>query len=605
MMTNELKRRKFLQLVGLSVGAAAMPLATTSCAPSTKRPNVILILTDDQGYGDLACLGNPVIETPVMDKLHTESVRLTNFHVGPTCAPTRASLMTGRYCNRTGVWHTVMGRSLLRKDEITIADVFKSGGYKTAIFGKWHLGDNYPFRPFDRGFDEALVHGGGGVSQTPDYWNNDYFDDTYFHNGEPKKFDGYCTDVWFDNAITFIEQNRNKPFFCYMPTNAPHGPYNVAEKYSKPYLEKGLPPARARFYGMITNINENIARLEKRLEELNLRDNTILIFMTDNGTAIGVNTDKQQFVTDGYNAGMRGRKGSEYDGGHRTPCFIRWPNGGIGGGKDIDHVTAHVDILPTLMDLCGIEKAPDHKLDGTSLAPLLANPDAAWPDRILVTDSQRVDEPIKWRKSAVMTDQWRLINGKELYDMKTDPGQKKDVAAEHPDVVAKLRNAYEKWWADVSERFKEYCYIIAGTEHENPTRLTAHDWHYEPMPWNQGYIRKGMISNGFWAVEFAQAGEYEIALRRWPRELDKKINEDIPAKTCIPGVTDLPAGKAFHIQRCKLNIGDQEWEAPVTDDDEEVVFNVNLPKAQTKLQTWFYDRSGEEFGAYYVYITKT
>lgn len=229
-----------------------------------RRPNVVLVITDDQGYGDLGCHGNPIIQTPNIDALHSQSVRLTNFHVGPTCAPTRAGLMTGRYCNCTGVWHTIGGRSLLRKDEITLGDVFRAGGYRTGMFGKWHLGDNYPFRPHDRGFDEALYHGGGGVSQTNDWWGNDYFDDIYLRNGEPEAFQGYCTDVWFSQAMDFVERNRQQPFFCYLSTNAPHSPHNVPERYARLY--EGLPCERDRFYGMITNIDDNMARLRAHLQ---------------------------------------------------------------------------------------------------------------------------------------------------------------------------------------------------------------------------------------------------------------------------------------------------------------------------------------------------
>ena len=241
-------RREFLETIGIAAVSTGSLSILQSCtgvnqrdSAKGKRPNVILVMTDDQGYGDLACQGNPIIKTPHLDELYTQSLRLTNFHVGPTCSPTRAALVTGHYCNRTGVWHTIMGRSLLRKDEVTMGDIFSAGGYRTGIFGKWHLGDNPPFRPQDRGFGEVLVHGGGGVGQGPDYWGNDYFDDTYFHNGQPKKFTGYCTDVWFDGAMEFIEANRDRPFFCYIPTNAPHGPYNISDAYMNPYLDKGLP----------------------------------------------------------------------------------------------------------------------------------------------------------------------------------------------------------------------------------------------------------------------------------------------------------------------------------------------------------------------------
>jgi arylsulfatase A-like enzyme len=308
-----------------TLGRVAKGSSGAHSRASERPPNVVLVLTDDQGYGDLACLGNPILRTRNLDALYGQSVRLTDFHVSPTCSPTRAALMTGRYNNRTGVWHTVMGRSLLRRDEVTMADLFAAAGYRTGIFGKWHLGDNYPFRPQDRGFQEVLCHGGGGIGQTPDFWGNDYFDDTYWHNGVLEKSTGYCTDVWFDAALRFIESNRHRPFFAYVATNAPHSPYRVAEKYSRLYAGQTVP--NAGFYGMITNIDENVGRLMRTLQRLGLEENTILIFMTDNGTAAGMQGGK------GFNAGMRGTKGSEYDGGHRVPCFLHWPAGDLGEAR--------------------------------------------------------------------------------------------------------------------------------------------------------------------------------------------------------------------------------------------------------------------------------
>jgi arylsulfatase A-like enzyme len=577
-------------ILGGSVKRSAPPepvegLAMAQSHRGDRPPNVVLVLTDDQGYGDLGCLGNLLLQTPSLDSLYRQSVRLTDFHVSPTCAPTRAALMTGRYCNRTGVWHTVMGRSLLRRDEVTMADVFAAGGYRTGIFGKWHLGDNYPFRPQERGFQEVLVHGGGGVGQTPDYWGNRYFDDTYWHNGTPEKQKGYCTDVWFDAALRFIEANRDRPFFAYIPTNAAHGPYNVAEKYSHLYAGKDVP--NANFYGMITNIDENMGRLLNKLRALGLEDNTILIFMTDNGTAAGFQGKR------GFNAGMRGNKGSEYDGGHRVPCFVRWPAGGLGGGKDIGRLTAHIDLLPTLIALCGLPKPKGVKFDGTSLAPLLKNGDADWPDRILVTDSQRIEHPEKWRKNALMTDRWRLVNGKELYDIHADPGQKNDVAGDYSEVVRKLRLAYEDWWADVSPQFDEYCEIVIGSDQENPARLTCHDWHggAEP-PWNQTHILKGEPSNGFWAVEVAQAGEYEFALRRWPRELDQPINAAIPG------------GQAIQASTARLTMGEIELASPVAAGAKEVVFRTRLKPGKMKLQTWLTAENGTSRGAYFIYVRR-
>jgi len=414
-----------------------------------RKPNVVLVITDDQGYGDLGCHGNPVISTPSIDELHGVSFRLANFHVGPTCAPTRAGLMTGRYCNCTGVWHTIAGRSLIRKDEVTMGDVFRAGGYRTGIFGKWHLGDNYPFRPHDRGFDEAIVHGGGGVSQTPDYWGNDYFDDTYFNKGAEQKFEGYCTDVWFDLAMRFIERNKDRPFFCYLSTNAPHGPYLVADSYSAPYRDK-VPLDRANFFGMITCIDDNMARLRAKLNELGLERDTILVFVTDNGSSGGSTLDGDQFVVEGYNAGMRGKKGSEYDGGHRTPLFLHWPGGGFDSGRDINELTANIDVLPTLAELCGIKGPDPDRVQGRSLVPLLKG--EAWPERVVVTDSQRIAHPEKWRKSATMTDRWRLVNGNELAHgrRRGPPGRRRGSARALRKVVGACFGALRR--ADTSDR---------------------------------------------------------------------------------------------------------------------------------------------------------
>ena len=582
-------RRDFMKTIALGAAAVACPaIANENTEKIPNRPNVILVMTDDQGYGDLGCLGNTVIKTPNIDRMYGESVRFTNFHVSPTCAPTRAALMTGRNCNRTGVWHTVMGRSLLRQGEVTMADVFAESGYATGIFGKWHLGDNCPFRPQDRGFQDVLVHGGGGVGQTPDFWGNDYFDDTYWHNGKPEKFEGYCTDVWFDGALQFIEQHKDSPFFCYIPTNAPHSPYNVDARYSEPYKALGVEGDMANFYGMITNIDENMGRLRQRLETLGIEDNTLFIFMTDNGTAAGYRNGK------GFNAGMAGAKGSELDGGHRVPCFFRWPAAGLEGGREIARLAAHLDLLPTLIDLCGLEKPDGVAFDGTSLTPLMQNNKTAWPNRALVVDSQRIENPEKWRTCAVMTDRWRLVNGKTLFDMTDDPGQGKDIADEHPDIVAELRKEYEQWWSSVSEQFDDYCEIILGAAEENPTRLNCMDWHtdIEQIPWNQTHILKGLEGNGFWATLVSESGNYRFELRRWPEEAD----------TPISGAVE--GGKAIPITEARLKIGDVELTKAVVPEDHAATFEVNLKAGSTRLQTWFTDKDGGSRGAYYVYVTR-
>jgi len=570
------------------------------------KPNVVIVITDDQGYGDLSCHGNPILKTPNLDMLHGESLRLTDYHVSPTCSPTRAAFLTGHWTNRTGVWHTIMGRSMLRENEVTMGQVFKDAGYATGMFGKWHLGDNYPYRPEDRGYTEVLRHGGGGVGQTPDYWDNAYVDGSYYHNGKPTPAKGFCTDVFFDYATKFIKTQKEagKPFLAYITTNAPHGPMHAPEDSAKPYLDKvkgntGL----AHFYGMIANIDDNVGKLRAFLKEEGLEENTIFIFTTDNGSSSGAKV---------HNNEMRGNKGSEYDGGHRVPFFLHWPKQGMKGGRDVPELAAHVDVLPTLIDLCEIPSPKGVKFDGMPIAPLLNGVGKEhWPDRILVTDSQRVKDPIKWRKSAVMTSKWRLVNGKELYDIKADPGQKKDVALQNSEVVARLTKFYDEWWADLEPSFSDDTEIYLGHVKDNPARLTSHDWIFAgSVPWNQAHIRKGTthkaVKEAFWAVNVVEGGDYEIRLRRWPEESDKTINAKLPPGADVPGVKAFRTtpGVGIKAVKAELKIGDISESAAITADAKEVVFNVKLKAGRTKMIGTFLTKEGKAYGAYYAYVLK-
>ena len=582
-------------------------------ATAEKNPNVVIIITDDQGYGDLSCHGNPLLKTPHLDKLYNESVRLKDYHVAPTCSPTRSALLTGQWTNRTGVWHTIMGRSMFRANTITLGHIFKNGGYATGMFGKWHLGDNYPARPEDVGFTEVLRHGGGGIGQTPDYWDNAYFDGSYWHNGKITPAKGFCTDVFFDYAKQFIKAQKkaNKPFLAYISTNAPHGPMHAPMKYAQPYLDalkydpKNPKDRRkvstAHFLGMIANIDDNVGQLREFLKSEGLAENTIFIFTTDNGTAGG----KQIF-----NAKMRGQKGSEYDGGHRVPFFTHWPKGKLTGGRDIEPITAHIDIVPTLIDLCEIPTPKEAKFDGVSIRPLLDSTAKDWPDRILITDSQRVKDPIKWKQSAVMTSQWRLINGKELYDIKKDPSQANDIAAQNSEVVARLTQFYENWWQELLPTFKEDASIHIGHAAENPTKLTAHDWISERYPpWNQAGIRqasKNVMLSGFWNVTIVEDGEYEFHLRRWPSEIDQPIDAELPAGADVPGSRAYRArpGEKIAAVKATLEIGDQKVEAAVKPGDKKVVFTLKLKAGKTRITSLFHTADQKFYGAYYVDVLK-
>jgi len=567
--------------------------------PRRRSPNVILVITDDQGYGDLGCTGNPWLRTPNLDALHNESVRFTDFHTSPLCTPTRGALMTGRRPTRNGAWATCWGRSILRKSEITMADVFRQHGYHTGMFGKWHLGDNYPYRPQDRGFEHVVAHKGGGVGQTPDFWGNNYFDDTYFHNGVPVRHEGYCTDVWFHEAMKFIERCGDEPFFAYIATNAPHWPYLVAERYKRPYLGNPDIPEPA-FYGMIVNIDENMGRLMRFLEARGLAEDTILIFMTDNGSSGGWTEDGR-----GYNAGMRGKKGSYYDGGHRVPFFLRWPAGGFIGGRDIHEMVLHLDVLPTLIDLCGLRAPEGVAFDGLNLAPLLRGEIASLPDRVhFVQYRQSTDLPRKW-ENAVMTRRWRLIYGRELYDILADPGQERDIAAQHPQVVARLRAAHEAWWEEVAPLLDQYCPISLGNDAENPTRLNAMDV-LGDVAWNQGHILLAQKSTGTWAVDVERPGRYRFSLRRWPKELDLPIDACVSQEEAaeIPYLSQ-PTCHVIRPIQARLTLFGQSWTVPVSPGQHEAVIELDVSQTgETRLEAWFVDSQGELQGAYYVYVER-
>jgi len=588
------------------VGVLACALPISSAAEIARRPNVVIVITDDQGYGDLGCQGNPVLKTPHLDRLHGESVRLTNFHVDPTCSPTRAALMTGRYSTRTGVWHTVMGRHMPRVEERMMAEEFADNGYATAMFGKWHLGDNFPFRPQDRGFQETLIHGGGGIGQIPDYWGNDYFDDTYFHNGQPEKFTGYCTDVFFRQAIQYIESHRDRPFFVYLATNAPHSPYRVAEEWKTPYLSQvGDDKELAAYYGMIANIDDNIGRLRKRLAELALTDNTLLIFMTDNGTPRGATyADSRGNFGDlksGYNAGMRGLKGSPYEGGHRVPCFLHWPAGKLSGGRDVAGLSAHFDLLPTFIDLCGLKASKPIAYDGRSLQEAISGAGPIDPQRVLVAHHQELPDPEKYRFASVMEGPWRLVlrndlsagakPAMELYRLADDPGQNRDIAAAHPDIVSNLRRRYDAWWDDISRDFDRPAEIVVGDARQNPTELTCFEWH-SSQQWGQGAVQRAFDGNGYWTLRVAQACKYEISLRRWPTEVD------------APMTGPLPGCRAITANTARLRIGTFDEQKPVTAATRAMTFEVSLPAGSTRLQTWLTGKDGESRGAYYVSVRR-
>jgi arylsulfatase A-like enzyme len=581
--------------------------------PPARRPNVILVLTDDQGYPPIGAHGHPYLQTPHIDRFHGEAVRFEQFHSGTTCAPTRAGLLTGHYCNSTGVWHTIGGRSLLRADEWTLANALGEAGYRTGLFGKWHLGDERPYRPQDRGFQSVVCHGGGGISQSPDWWGNDYFDDTYLVDGVPTRFEGYCTDVFFSAAQGFIDAAGDQPFFAFISTNAPHSPYNVEPRYAAPFGGQARTENYARFLGMIANIDENFGALRARLAACGLEDDTILIFASDNGQC-GFAAGPEPGA---FNAGMRGFKGSVYEGGHRIPWLMRWPAGGVGGGREVTELAAYIDVMPTLLDLCGVTPPAHRAFHGLSLAPLArgepASPGLA--GRTLVTDTQRVPQPIKWRQSCVMKGPWRLINRDELYDLTADPGQRADVAAAHPALVAELREAYEAWWILCSRQAGEDIPISIGAPGQDQARLNSHDLRNADgdTVWHQGQVRLGQACLGYWEVRIEQAGLYAFALRRWPTEAGHPIRagldgDDVPFRRDGIAETDwwlYAGGQALGIDAAWLEIsGHAPVSAAVSDGQAEAVLHVALEPGNAHVSAWFAGPGGLKQAAYYVYVRR-
>lgn len=503
---------------GAAWSAMLLLCATLAAAPA-ERPNVVLVMTDDQGYGDLGIHGNKHIRTPNIDRFARDGVQLTRFYVSPVCAPTRASLLTGRYHYRTGVIHTSRGGAKMHGEEATVAELLHAAGYRTGIFGKWHVGDNYPMRPSDQGFDESLIHKSGAINMQSDQPSS-YFNPRLWHNDAPRHTSGYCTDVFFDAALEFMGRNRERPFFIYLPTNAPHTPLEVSPKYSDPYRAMGLDDTTARAYGMIENIDENFGRLIAALDRLGLRSNTLVVFLTDNGA---------QHAR--YNAGLRMRKGSAYEGGIRAPSFFQWP-AKWKGGRSIDRIAAHIDLLPTILDACRVPLPDASAVDGTSLLPLLGGsiaPDR-WPERTLFIQCHRGLQPKLYQNAAILTQRVKLVGYPgtfgneeldtgsqppvfELYDLTTDSSEEKNLASARPDVVRALRAAYERWFEDVraSRGFKPGV-IHIGSEREDPIRLSRYQ---------DGDFR-GNVAHG-WPVKVLQDGQYNVTFFRGDHRGDARL----------------------------------------------------------------------------------
>jgi arylsulfatase A-like enzyme len=543
-----------------------------------KKPNVLLIITDDQGHGDLGFHGNPVIKTPNLDKFAKQSVRMKNFYVSPVCSPTRSALMTGRYNYRTGVVDTFQGRSMMHADEVTIAEILRALGYRTGIFGKWHLGDNYPLRAMDQGFQEALVLKGGGIGQPSDPPGGEsYFNPILQHNGKAVRKDGYCTDIFTDAAIDFIGKNKDSPFFCYLAFNCPHTPLEVPKKAYEMYKDKikldqfpkiGFPVEKgfdadvtAKIYGMISNIDTNIGRLLAKLDEWGIASDTIVIFMTDNGP--------QQ---PRYNSGMRGRKGTVFEGGTRVPFFVRWP-AEVPGDRDIERIAAHIDIAPTLAYACGGKMPGDRTIDGNNFLGLWRDAPVSYRDRALFFQWHRGDVPEMYRAFAVRTQRWRLVQPDGvadkakfdktklmLFDIQKDPYEMKDVAADNPDVVADLKRKYEAWFKDV-ESTRKFAppRIVIGSDKEPATILTRQDMRVA------GQAKP--MSVGHWELQVENGGKFDI-------------------KVTLP--TEASRGAILHVK-----FGEHKYTKAVNEGDKNPIMpGIEFPAGPIRFEAWLAEGEG-------------
>ncbi|MEN8662949.1 MAG: arylsulfatase [Lentimonas sp.] len=474
---------------GLAIAGISF-LGTTLAAKdlANSRPNIILVITDDQGMGDLSCMGNEIVKTPHIDRFYEQSTRFTDFQVNPTCAPTRAAIMSGRSAMKNGVTHTIFQRERMALDVFTIPQALASVGYETGIFGKWHLGDEAAYLPGSRGFKEVLIHGAGGIGQVglgdfPPNNQEAYFDSVLLHNDTIVKSEGFCTDVFFNATLGWIkEQNAaKKPYFAYLSLNAPHGPMIAPESYKKRFLDAGYDQKTAGRYGMIENIDDNFGVLMTKLNEWNALENTLVIFMTDNGMSMPRIKHNGQTIVP-FNAGMKGRKNSPNEGGTHVPAFWYW-KGVLGAGVEIDALAADIDLHSTFSELAGATLPKEmQEVEGRSLLPLLGNPNANWADRELFIHCGRwvagKAEADKYKKCAVRTERWRLVNNKELYDISADPGETKDVAAAYSEVVDQLRKSYDKWWTSA----------VPLMVNEGLPKLKAHPLHtrYETQLKEQG-----------------------------------------------------------------------------------------------------------------------
>jgi len=561
--------RSFLLVLVLVTASALSPKPTAAAddVASAGRLNFVFILSDNQSFYEMSCHGHAQIKTPRIDKLAKQSIEFIRFYAPPFCSPSRSVILTGQYAMRSGVFTTIAGRSIMHRSQVTLADILKRNGYRTGIFGKWHLGFSYPYRPKDRGFEEVFVHGGGGVGQMEDFYGNTLFDTTFIHNDKVSPSKGYCTDTLFDQAMAYVTKHRNKPFFCFVSTPVTHSPHHGPKDLVAKLKTAGV-TGDVELFAQVQNLDTNIGRMIDKLDELALAKNTVLIYASDQGM-------NDRGAPHGGN-----RLGLAYDPAHHVPFFVRMP-----GAKPrvVDRLTGMVDFFPTVLDLAGIK--PPNKIDGLSLKPLLTGNLNAWPqDRTLIIQCPRSRTATKWKNASVKTDRWRLTNGDKLYDINADPRQKKDVAKDHPKVVTQLRARYEAYWADLPDQSTTLSRHLLGAEQCPEVVLNGMDWYRGASPWNRGAFRGS--SNGAWAVTVTRDGRYTIDCYHYPREAGKPIE-----------VSDQPG-------RARLKIGEIEKETEIEAGATHARFEIELKAGDYDLETWLPGPKKKARGALFVYITR-
>jgi len=577
-----------------------MPISWAGAKETRGRPNVVVIITDDQGYGDLGCHGNPIIKTPNLDKLASESLRFTNYHVHTVCSPTRAALMTGLNPARTGVSGTVGRKEICRTDVPTMADWFKASGYRTGLFGKWHIGDGHRYSPQWRGFEETWTVPGGGPGGIDDYWQNVKWDDVILHNGKPTSTKGFADDAMVDKAIEFMKGlKKDESFFIYLSTFAPHHPNYVPKQWSAAYRTTAN---LACFYASVTGVDGAVGRLRRFLAESKLAENTILIFMTDNGSSSAESRKR-------FNGGYPGGKGVPGEHNHRVPCFVHWPKMGLDEGRDNNTLSAQVDWLPTFVDLCGLQKPELEGLpcDGVSLAPLLTGKERGdeqkWRDRMILLDNIRGG-------AKVLKEDWRLIKGR-LTNRKPDMKKAGNLGDDHAELVKSMKDFGREFRSSVSRtKWKSERPIYAGETVREPLI------HMNGGFWFQARILQAPSISAQFTVCFLHDGKYEFEFRRWPPELDLPLDAGLTVEP-KPGVHftngspvylnrgTINEGKALPIRGLKLEVGGETYTVEAESGQTAVKVQIDVSKGIRSVRPVFVDKDGEPITMpYYGYVSR-